>query len=928
MASSTPVVVRRSARQTAPVDRFIPSPSRTTTRRRRILNPTSSPSSRPSETPASPSVLDTHGARPNDFTVAEYFAGLGLMSRWARLAVEKVGGRRFLAVQLVEKDDAANGILRRAFQGVRIVGDIAALEKLKPCRLALAGIPCKGTTSRRRVAGNPDAMENLDTSMVEHFLRALKDTKSKPHVMLLENVPGMLSAKHEGLNGGFMRWLIRNLKALGYAGEWKLFSSGDNAQSGDRIFIVCRMEGVTSVRGCLLSLGGDRAPKPRDGLGFSRVKVGDAPVQGRLACLTESSGSPCFVFRGDDGEYRCVEFGVDAVSDLYTFDREDIRGDATDGKVLKMLANACRPVGKAIVENVVECLLEEKTPAQAKPEGAVRHGGVGALPNAGYWPAAGDDIFAYEDASKKIPGPTIPTERSAPERTAAAFAAECLSSDPPRAEPMSRGQIIEYVERAAMHKTRRRQRTLARHLAALFLAAFPGGKIFHQGHPAVNVMTTKRMKGRVTFAYHRAEGSEGLPHMLCLDGLEPAPAFVCFRPGEREAVAFGVKKSGVELSVQGMPYPRGMAPTDIDTMFPEIDAEDGLGVSSDSESDSEPVSVSDPGESTIEETEMELDEIGERAATADARRGGEDVADALDASPGARRRARSPSPERASTRATRARAAVGRPEADESPDLARFGDRGAARRGGGGAFPEADDALDASPGTRRLARSPSPERASPPGGNESSSASSVRGVIPAPNLLPGGTHLHPDRGISAAGDPQWLTVIDGPVGGRTRAGFAAVRWEEEEVIVPRGDGAMGAGTQPTQSSRNQVGRGHERLQRIGLVDLESLHSKTSGEPKMVWEHIDLFNYQGTTSNLMHHLHETEQNRDKWDSTRSGRRPISRWLMCGRCAGQAAINWLLKGEPEEAQKKVDDFEKVCREFYPHRARRGGDEDEDD
>ena len=218
---------------------------------------------------------------------------------------------------------------------------------------------------------------------------------------------------------------------------------------------------------------------------------------------------------------------------------------------------------------------KDARPGQARGGGTTRR--RGCVANAGYWPAAGDDIFAYEDASKKIPGPTIPTERSAPERTAAAFAAECLSSDPPRAEPVSRGQIIEYVERAAMHKTRRRQRTLARHLAALFLAAFPGGKIFHQGHPAVNVMTTKRMKGRVTFAYHRAEGSEGLPHMLCLDGLEPAPAFVCFRPGEREAVAFGVKKSGVELSVQGMPYLRGMAPTDIDTMFPEIDAEDGPG---------------------------------------------------------------------------------------------------------------------------------------------------------------------------------------------------------------------------------------------------------------------------------------------------------------------------------------------------------------
>ena len=69
------------------------------------------------------------------------------------------------------------------------------------------------TTSRRRAAGNPDAMENLDTSMVEHFPRALKYTKSKPHVMLLEKMPGILSAKHERLKGGFMRWLIRNLKA-------------------------------------------------------------------------------------------------------------------------------------------------------------------------------------------------------------------------------------------------------------------------------------------------------------------------------------------------------------------------------------------------------------------------------------------------------------------------------------------------------------------------------------------------------------------------------------------------------------------------------------------------------------------------------------------------------------------------------------------
>ena len=953
-STSTPVA-RRSSRQTAPVDRFNPAPSSTTTPRRRILKSTPSPSSRaprPSETPASPSVLDTHGARPDDFTVAEYFAGLGLMSRWARLAVENVD-RRFLAVQLVEINDAANGILRRAFPGVQIVGDMASLKKFEPCRLALAGIPCKGTSAMRRIAGNPDAMENLHTSMVEHFLRALKDTKVKPLVLLLENVPGMLSAKHEELTGGFMRWLIRNLKALGYAGEWKRFSSGDNAQSGDRIFLLCRREGVSSVRGCLLSLGGGRMhiPNSASGFGFSMVKVGDAPVQGRLACLTETSGPPCFVF-AEGAEYQCVEFGIDAVSDVYTFNQEEICGDAADAKVLKMLANACRPVGKAIVKEVVECMLEVRTPAQDMPEGAVLHGGEGALPAAGYWnaywpPDKREQIFVYPDASK-IPGPTILTERSAFARTAAAFAAECLSSDPPRAKPVSQVRIIEYIEKAAMHETRRNQTSLAPHLQALFLAAFPDGDLYLWDWE-VKVKDEKGRVARLWYEYpeHRAEGSLGLPHMLqWVGGRAPTPAFVCFLPGGT-AIAFGVEQRGVKLTVGGRAFPEA---------GDAVDGSPGTGRRARSPR-SEPAStrrtrarasVGQPGGD---------DEIGNLARLGDggaARRGGgrafPEACDALDGSPGTGRRARSPRSEPASTRATRDRAAVGQPGGDdEIGNLARPGDRGAARRGGGRAFPEAVDALDGSPGTRRRARSPPSEPASTrsdaldeagesnpdsfhvafreargmvivsPPGSESCSASSAGGVIPAQNLLPGGTHLQPGRGISAAGDPQWLVVTGGPVAGRTRRGCAEIQWEEEEVNVPRGDGEMGAGTQPTQSSKNKDTRGYERLQRNVLVDLESLYNETGGSPRMVWEHIDEYNCLGWESKF-HQLHETKENRHRWDYTKSGRRPLSKWLTCGRCAGLAAINFLKKGQPELAQEKVDKFEETCLEYYPRRARK--------
>ena len=41
--------------------------------------------------------------------------------------------------------------------------------------------------------------------MVQHFFRALKDTDNKPQVMLLENVRGLLSARHEGEKGEFLR---------------------------------------------------------------------------------------------------------------------------------------------------------------------------------------------------------------------------------------------------------------------------------------------------------------------------------------------------------------------------------------------------------------------------------------------------------------------------------------------------------------------------------------------------------------------------------------------------------------------------------------------------------------------------------------------------------------------------------------------------
>lgn len=467
------------------------------------------------------------------------------MTRWSKDAVER-HEQGFRVGQFVDKDDTAKKALERAFRCPHIIGDIAGLAELKPCRLALVGFPCKGTSTRGKVRGATDAIDNDQTSMVQHFFRALKDTDNKPQVMLLENVRGLLSARHEGEKGEFLRWIIHNLKALGYAGEWKLFDSGVDAMSGDRVFILCRQEAVTSVRGTLLNLGEeDRGAKPENGYGFSMRKVGDAPVIGRLACQTEGTGPPCFVFRDDDGEYKCVEFTVEAVADLFTFTRQELGlDDATDPKALKMLANACRPVGQAVINKLVDNLLEA-TPVEALPDGAVevQHWEDRSLPNAGYWSMRSDKIFGYEGTPRAI---VRYDEQS--KRTAADVASECLRTG--HAITSKQSDIIEYIEKAAVHEARRRQSSLSHHLAALCLAAFPGCSILKSCLPvAIEVDGHVGLVGYIRPS-DRGE-TKGMPHMFWLPRLGyPQPVFVCFHQWKKQkGTAFGLLDHRVDFNV-------------------------------------------------------------------------------------------------------------------------------------------------------------------------------------------------------------------------------------------------------------------------------------------------------------------------------------------------------------------------------------------
>ena len=166
--------------------------------------------------------------------------------------------------------------------------------------------------------------------------------------------------------------------------------------------------------------------------------------------------------------------------------------------------------------------------------------------------------------------------------------------------------------------------------------------------------------------------------------------------------------------------------------------------------------------------------------------------DGRDASPDTRRRAWSPLLGDGTPRTEGARGAGGA-AGGRSPDaeVADAVASAAARGGDDRPDPNVDDQLG---GSIRRGEASSPADGTPQTCRRRGSAASAADVGFV-NRGNGGTHLRPDRGISVAVDPRWATVTEGPVGGRTRAGFAAVQWEEPEAaMVPRGDGWMGAGT--------------------------------------------------------------------------------------------------------------------------------------
>ena len=160
--------------------------------------------------------------------VNSFFAGIGGFD----LAFEKNG---FATGFYCEKDDFCRSVLKRNWPYVANAADIQQLnaKDIPAADVWTAGFPCQDLSLARTPHGKRNGLKGSQSGLFYTFLDLL--AVHKPHVVLLENVAGLLNS-HKGAD---FNALISSLTQLGYGVAWRVLNARyfGAPQSRPRVFI-------------------------------------------------------------------------------------------------------------------------------------------------------------------------------------------------------------------------------------------------------------------------------------------------------------------------------------------------------------------------------------------------------------------------------------------------------------------------------------------------------------------------------------------------------------------------------------------------------------------------------------------------------------------------------------------------------------------
>lgn len=115
-------------------------------------------------------------------------------------------------------DEDVNRLLEVRFPGIPNLGDITALPDAEPVDVVTAGFPCQPVSNAGRRKGIED-----ERWIWDDIIAFVGRMDPRPRMLLLENVPGLLSANR----GDAMARVVEGLAALGYVGRYRLLRASD-----------------------------------------------------------------------------------------------------------------------------------------------------------------------------------------------------------------------------------------------------------------------------------------------------------------------------------------------------------------------------------------------------------------------------------------------------------------------------------------------------------------------------------------------------------------------------------------------------------------------------------------------------------------------------------------------------------------------------
>ena len=163
-----------------------------------------------------------------------------------------------------EISDFCQAILKRHFPKVPRTTNIKEINgaDIPTSDVWVAGFPCQDVSLARM--GKRDGLKGQQSGLFFHFARLVGE--SRPRVLVVENVPGLLSS-HQGRDFGIV---LGTLAELGYSLGWRVLNSKNFGvpQSRQRVFLVgCHRdrEGPAQILFEPERGGGDASPRGSDG---------------------------------------------------------------------------------------------------------------------------------------------------------------------------------------------------------------------------------------------------------------------------------------------------------------------------------------------------------------------------------------------------------------------------------------------------------------------------------------------------------------------------------------------------------------------------------------------------------------------------------------------------------------------------------------